>query len=179
MCESTAKGGGIETNKLGDGPAYSADAGTQWLDGGGLEGGLLFFGAHEKVADTLALRTLFITVIAGRLAVGTVFPISAVGGTGVGAIAARSGDGSATATVYDSTVVTRATAFGAMGSGEVSLKHVDMIRLGDGVHQCTFRLLRKDKKAAPSSAKSRGCGVDSLRKTAEEPVRVYKKRRPS
>jgi hypothetical protein len=86
-----------------------------------LNDGLFLCRAHKKIADTLALRAVFIAVISGCLTVGTLFPIATVEGTSVSAVAAFSGDSFGTTTVGHSSVVTRASAFGAMGHGEFSL----------------------------------------------------------
>ena len=91
---------------------------------GRLNDSLFFSRAHEKIADPLALRAVFIAVISGRLTVWTIFPIATVAGTCVSAVAAFSGDSSTTTTFCHFTVVTRATAMGAMRNGEVSLQHV-------------------------------------------------------
>jgi hypothetical protein len=96
---------------------------------------LFFCRAHEKIADTLALRAVFIAVISGRFTMGTIFPIGTVGGTCVSADAAFSGVAFTTTTVGHFTVVTCAPALGAMGNGEISLQHVDMIRPRLGINQ--------------------------------------------
>ena len=83
----------------------------------------------------MALRAVFIAVISGRFTVGTIFPIGTIGGTCVSAVAAFSGVAFTTTAVGHFTVVTCATALGAMGNGEISLQHVDMIRPRLGINQ--------------------------------------------
>ena len=87
-----------------------------------------FSGAGETVADALALGAVFVAVISGGITKGTIFPVAAVGGAGVGAVAAFAGDGFAATAIGDSRVVAGTTALGAMRNGEVSFQHGDMIR---------------------------------------------------
>jgi hypothetical protein len=92
---------------------------SDWLD---------FCAAGEAVADALALGAVFVAVISGGVTEGTIFPVAAVGGAGVGPVAAFAGDGFAATAVGDPTVVARTTALRAMRNGEVSFQHGDMIR---------------------------------------------------
>jgi hypothetical protein len=91
-----------------------------------------FSGADETVADALALGAVFVAVITGGITKRTIFPVGAVGGAGVDAIAAFAGDGLAAPTAGDSSVVARTAALGAMRHGEFSFQHVDMIRPRSG-----------------------------------------------
>ena len=91
-----------------------------------------FTGSGEKITNALALGAVFVAVISGGVTKGTIFPVAAVGGAGVGAIAAFARDGFAATAVGDSRVVARATALGAMRNGEVSFQHGDMIRPRSG-----------------------------------------------
>jgi hypothetical protein len=81
-----------------------------------------FFRTHENIADTLAQRAVFVAVISGGVTKGTIFPVAAVGGAGVGAIAAFAVDRFAATAVGDS------TALGAVRHRKVSFQHVGMIR---------------------------------------------------
>jgi hypothetical protein len=90
------------------------------------------------------LRTFFIAVVAGGEAGRTFFPIAAVEGAGVVAVAALAGDGPTATPICDSDVVAGTAAFGAAGYGLFSL-HNSIIR-----HLLAARLVLyvKSSKAA-------------------------------
>jgi hypothetical protein len=85
--------------------------------------------AHEQIANTFAVRTFLIPVVAGCFTVRTFGPIKLFGGNCVNAIAAMLVAGFATTTVCDPDVVASAATLGTAGDRQFSFhRHRLMIR---------------------------------------------------